>query len=116
MGRRTPYGQREGNRWVRTISVSRHYWRKYKGFGFHLRFKVVFLDPTLEGCELRDQDTGRVWFISSAKWLEVAQYDREKLQYAIPLEAFTLTNQGLKQTRVERHARKKDRRTDKGNA
>lgn len=110
------YGHREGARWIRTVSMKTHYWRQYKGFGFHLHFRNVFSDPTVEGCEVRDKDTGRVWYITSERWLGAAQFVRERLQYAVPLEAFTLLDVGLKQTRIERHARKKDRRQKEGNA
>lgn len=110
------YGKLEGGKWIREVSMKKHYWRAYKGFGFHLRFRALFSDPSVDGCQVKDLDTGRVWFIASSKWLEAAIYVKDRLQYAVPLEAFSLVDTGLKKTRVERYARKKDRRTDKGNA
>lgn len=101
------YGQRQGNRWVRTVDLNKHYFRKYKGFGFHLHFRTTFQDETLEGCEVREKTTGQVWFISRVKWLEVSQYVKDpRPQYVVPLESFTLEQTGLKKTRKERHGKR----------
>lgn len=91
-----PYGQREGNIWVRLVDLRKHLFRSHKGFGFHLHFRAMFAnDPTLEGCRIVEEATGRTWYIDREQWLSNAKYvTQPKPQYVIPLAAFRLIDQG----------------------
>jgi hypothetical protein len=84
------YGSREGNLWVRRIDTKKHVFKIHEAFGFHLHFRSMFAnDPTLDGCQVVDNATGRTWQISREDWLANARYiAKPKPQYIVPIAAF----------------------------
>lgn len=87
------YGYRDGDTWVRRVSIGKHLFRAYQAFGFHLHFKTLFQDKTLKGCRITDEESGTVWYISREDFLEKAQYiTKPKPQYIVPLAAFTVAS------------------------
>lgn len=88
------YGYQEGDKWVREVEYSRHFFRKYQAWGFHLHFKRTFSDPGIRGCEIREMKTGAVHWIDSATWLEHAKYNQEYRQYFVDRKHFKPTKTG----------------------
>jgi hypothetical protein len=82
------YGKLLDGLWVRELDYKKHFFKKYKGFGFHLHFKKTFERLDVTGCELRFKG-GEVRYITSEDWLKNCYYVSDpKPQYIVPLDSF----------------------------
>ena len=88
------YGHREGDKWVKEVEFSKHFYRKYQAWMFHLQFKQVFSDLSIRGCEIREMKTGAIYWIDSDDWLTHAEYKLPERQYAVKRSLFTVIQSG----------------------